>query len=149
MEINNVRLPQIPASAPTYQPDSSNEPAGNEGGAVSQQTQEAPQTQQVQKPQEPARDIPGEVPSSDKEKDSKDSKAPTEKLNRAIDTANQTADAFDRTIKFQLHEKTKEYVISVIDTKTDKVIREIPPKEFLDMVAKMRDYIGMVFDKKA
>ena len=72
-----------------------------------------------------------------------------EKLQEGTDKMNQTAHIFDRAVRFKLHEGTKEMMISVVDPNTDKVIREIPPKEFLDFIAKMKEYIGMVFDKKA
>ena len=40
-------------------------------------------------------------------------------------------------------------MVSVIDMNNDKVIREIPSEEVLDFVSKSRDYLGMIFDKKA
>jgi flagellar protein FlaG len=40
-------------------------------------------------------------------------------------------------------------MVSVVDTINDKVIRQIPEEEVLDLVAKMKDYIGLIFDKKA
>lgn len=72
-----------------------------------------------------------------------------EKLKEGTEKMNQTANIFDRAVRFQLHEGTKEMMISVVDPNTDKVIREIPPKEFLDFIQKMKEYIGMIFDKKA
>jgi len=72
-----------------------------------------------------------------------------EKLKEGAEKMNQTANIFDRAVRFRLHEGTKEMMISVVDPNTDKVIREIPPKEFLDFIQKMKEYIGLVFDKKA
>lgn len=79
----------------------------------------------------------------------KDPEKLREKLQKGAEQMNQTASLFDRAVRFQLHEATKEMMISVVDPNTDKVIREIPPKEFLDFIAKMKEYIGLVFDKKA
>jgi len=83
---------------------------------------------------------------SDKNKNKKKNK---DNIGNAVDKLNKAAAVFDRSLKFQVHEKTHQTVVSVIDTKTKKVIREIPSKEALDMVAKMEDYLGLVFDKKA
>lgn len=69
-------------------------------------------------------------------------------LNEAVDKINKTAAAFDRALKFQVHEETDRTVVSVLDIESDKVIREIPSQELLDLFAKMEDYIGMIFDKK-
>lgn len=52
-------------------------------------------------------------------------------------------------IKFVLHTKMKELVVQVVDTKTHKVLRESPPKEILDTLARIRDFVGALLDKKA
>lgn len=72
-----------------------------------------------------------------------------DKLNQAIEKLNETAKVFNRSLKFKMHEATHRTMISVVDTDTDKVIREIPGEEALDMVAEMQEYMGMIFDKKA
>ncbi|GAB4268686.1 MAG: hypothetical protein Kow0029_04150 [Candidatus Rifleibacteriota bacterium] len=72
-----------------------------------------------------------------------------EKVKEAVDKINKTAVIFDRTLRFQIHEATHRTMVSVIDTVSNKVIRQIPAEEVLDLVAKMNDYIGLIFDKKA
>lgn len=52
-------------------------------------------------------------------------------------------------IQFSLHEKTKQLMVKVVDIKEQKVLREFPPEDFLDMVANIREYIGILLDKKA
>ena len=39
-------------------------------------------------------------------------------------------------------------VVTVKDANEDKVIREIPTKEAIELMKKMRDIVGMIFDKK-
>ena len=72
-----------------------------------------------------------------------------ERLDSAVEKLNETARVFNRSLKFSIHEATNRTMISVIDTETDKVIREIPSEEALDIVAKMQEYLGLIFDKKA
>lgn len=72
-----------------------------------------------------------------------------EKLKEAVDKINKTAVIFDRSLRFQVHEATHRTMVSVVDIVQDKVIRQIPQEEVLDLVAKMQDYIGLIFDKKA
>ena len=80
---------------------------------------------------------------------SNESEEQKEKLENAIKKLNDTAKVFNRSLKFKMHEATRRTMVSVIDTDTDKVIREIPGEEALDMVAKMQEYLGLIFDKKA
>ena len=104
---------------------------------------------QGQKPAEGAPPVPPQVPPPEIEEEEKDPEKLREKLEDGTDKMNKAASLFDRSIKFKYDETSKEMVVRVIDTQTDRVIREIPSKEFLDFVAKMKEYIGMVFDKKA
>lgn len=52
-------------------------------------------------------------------------------------------------LQFELHERTQRLMVKVVDLKTDKVLREFPPHELLDKIANIRDYIGVLLDKKA
>ena len=72
-----------------------------------------------------------------------------EDLQEAVDKLNKTAVIFDRSLRFQVHDKTHRTMVSVVDISNDKVIRQIPNEEVLDLVAKMDDYLGLIFDKKA
>lgn len=72
-----------------------------------------------------------------------------EELRDAVDKLNKTAVIFDRSLRFQIHDKTHRTMVSVVDIVQDKVIRQIPTEEVLDLVAKMDDYLGLIFDKKA
>lgn len=52
------------------------------------------------------------------------------------------------SIHFSLHEESDRYYVEVIDQKTQKVLREIPEKELLDVYAKMTEYLGLFIDEK-
>lgn len=126
MDINNIK----PVGAPVLKP-------GNEPGAPAGGPSEAGQGGQVS--------LPGQVklepaiqPKEVREED----------LKAVMDKMNQTAQIFDRSLKFQIHEETNTMMVAVVDTNSNKVIREIPPKEILDMFARMQDYLGLIFDKK-
>lgn len=51
-------------------------------------------------------------------------------------------------LKFELHDRLDRYYVSVINSETNEVIKEIPPKKMLDMYAEMADFIGILIDKK-
>ena len=65
----------------------------------------------------------------------------TEELNKALNPLN-------TTLKFKFNDKVDELTVSVIDMKNNKVIREYPPKEALELMEKMREIVGLLFDKK-
>lgn len=57
--------------------------------------------------------------------------------------------AFDRRLSFSVNEKLDMVVVKVIDTETDKVIREIPAAELQHVHERIREVIGILFDEKA
>lgn len=57
--------------------------------------------------------------------------------------------AFNKRLTFSINEKINEVVVKVIDTDTDKVIREIPPAEIQHVHERIREVIGILFDEKA
>jgi flagellar protein FlaG len=69
-------------------------------------------------------------------------------LTNVTNTLNDFMQSMNTDIKFVLHPKTDTLVIQVVDSKTHKVLRQYPSQEFLDMVARMHDYMGMLVDKK-
>ncbi|MFD3157522.1 flagellar protein FlaG [Haloimpatiens sp. FM7330] len=52
-------------------------------------------------------------------------------------------------IEYEKHDKFNEYIIKIVDNETKEVVKEIPPKKILDMVAKMCEMIGILVDEKA
>lgn len=52
-------------------------------------------------------------------------------------------------IQFQVHSETKQLIVQVVDTRDGTVIKEFPPHEMLDTMAKIKEYVGILLDKKA
>lgn len=78
----------------------------------------------------------------EKEYTEKDLKKAVEKLNKFLEDDNTHAE-------YNVHDKFGDIMIKVIDNTTKEVILEVPPKKILDMVAKLCEMVGIVFDKKA
>ena len=51
-------------------------------------------------------------------------------------------------LRFSVHETTGQTMVKVVDKETGKLIREIPIEELLDLVDKIDEMIGILFDKK-
>ncbi len=51
-------------------------------------------------------------------------------------------DGLRRNLTYLKHRASNSYFVRVIDASTDKVIREVPPEEQLDRIARMREFIA-------
>jgi flagellar protein FlaG len=65
----------------------------------------------------------------------------TASMNKFLETAN-------TQLRFKFHEKLHEYYVTIVDSNTDEVIREIPSKKLLDIHAAMREFVGLLVDRK-
>jgi uncharacterized FlaG/YvyC family protein len=70
-------------------------------------------------------------------------------LKSAIHDLQRVSEAFNRRLSFSLNEKLGQVVVKVIDADTDKVVREIPPKELQRVYERIREVIGLLIDKSA
>jgi flagellar protein FlaG len=68
-------------------------------------------------------------------------------ISRVVDAANEAlAPSFFR-LNFDIHEQTNLVVVQVIDTNTEEILREVPPESRLDIVAKIQESAGLLFDE--
>lgn len=70
------------------------------------------------------------------------------KVKQMTEAMNQFVESMDVNIRFSVHEKTKQLIVQVVDQTSNKVLKEFPPHEFLDTVAAIRSYVGILLDKK-
>ena len=49
---------------------------------------------------------------------------------------------------FGIHEKTNRVTIKIVDKTTREVIKEYPPEQTLDMIAKVWEIAGILVDEK-
>ena len=73
--------------------------------------------------------------------------ADNEKVRKAITemTKNMSSNA---EAVFGIHDKTNRVTIKMVDKETKKVIKEFPPEETLDMIAKVWEIAGIMVDEK-
>jgi len=69
-------------------------------------------------------------------------------LQKVIEELNKEMNPLNQDLKFQFNDKVNELVVQVVDKKNDIVIREFPPKEALRLMEKMRELVGLLFDRK-
>jgi flagellar protein FlaG len=69
-------------------------------------------------------------------------------VSEAIEKLNKALEGTNRRMEYSVHEVTNGIMIKVIDEETGKVIREVPPKKILDMVANMMEMAGLIVDER-
>lgn len=76
-----------------------------------------------------------------------------EQIKDGINQLNETVqdlykDSYKENLKFELHEESGRMMVKVIDGTNHEILKEIPPKEILDMLGKIREMVGILIDEK-
>lgn len=69
-----------------------------------------------------------------------------EALKKAVDTINKKMS--NSVAQFGIHDATNRVTIKIVDRETKKVLKEFPPEETLDMIAKVWELAGIMVDEK-
>ncbi len=72
-----------------------------------------------------------------------------EELEKAVNKLNGFLKDENTHAEYSVHDKLKTIMIKIVDDTTKETIMEVPPKKILDLVAKMCELAGVVYDKKA
>lgn len=71
-----------------------------------------------------------------------------QELEKSIEGLNKLMQSSNTHLNFVLHDRLNEYYVQVVNDQTQEVIREVPSKKMLDMVAEMKSMIGFLIDEK-
>ncbi|EJL46883.1 MULTISPECIES: flagellar protein FlaG [Brevibacillus] len=71
-----------------------------------------------------------------------------EDIEKELDTLNKVLESKGSHLKFVLHDKLQKYYVQVIDNNTDEVLKEIPTKKVMDIVANFYEKLGFIVDEK-
>lgn len=124
------------AAAPTKTLDAAVQPEASTQAGLSQTADKKPTVQNffTEKDQED-KDLSEE----------KDAKQGTQ-LKKAVNDLNKQMKNSEAI--FGIHDKTNRVTIKIIDKTTKEVIKEYPPEETLDMIAKVWEIAGILVDEK-
>ena len=70
-------------------------------------------------------------------------------VQEAVEDINKMLHYLNERLEFSVHEATNRIMVRVLDRETEEVLREIPPEQILDLVAKLWELVGLLVDKKA
>ena len=62
---------------------------------------------------------------------------------------NSFMETIDKELHFTYHEDAGRMMVEVIDRQTEEVVRTFPPKELLDLAARIGEMVGMFLDQRS
>jgi len=69
-------------------------------------------------------------------------------IHRIAADIEQVSRTFNRKLKFVVDQQSNEVIVKVIDKNTDKVIKVLPPEELQRLHRKLKETIGLLFNKE-
>lgn len=67
----------------------------------------------------------------------------------AVNKLNEFMESTNRNSKFIFHDGLEKFYVEIVDSITQEVVKEIPPKELLDAYYEMQKLVGKIFDTQA
>ncbi len=86
--------------------------------------------------------------SIDSTKGKQDNKEIQKKLKNTVKNLNDQMSSLNIDVKFGFNDKIDTMFVDVTEKSTGQLIRTIPSKETMQLAEKMKEVIGMIFDKK-
>ncbi len=81
-------------------------------------------------------------------KNKQDKQEIQKQLNNTVKKLNDQMDSLNINIKFGFNDKIDTLFVDVTEKSTGRLIRKIPSEETMKLAEKMKEIIGMIFDKK-
>ncbi len=119
---------------------------GNNMSNLNNQQQQVNSSQSIQK----INDTSTKISSIDRTKqfNSQVKQPSPSELKKVINKINENVSKLNKDVRFSYNDTLKSLVVKVIDAKTGKVIREIPPQEVINLQKKLSEVVGIIFDSK-
>ncbi len=71
-----------------------------------------------------------------------------EQLQKIIEESNRQLNGKDVKMEFKIHETTHKTMITLVDTETDEIVKEIPSEKMLDSIANIWKMVGIIVNKE-
>jgi flagellar protein FlaG len=71
-----------------------------------------------------------------------------EDLQEAVEKVNITAETFNVSLRFRIHEESERVMVQVVNLKDNEIVKEIPPEKLLNVVAQIQNIIGLFIDTR-
>ncbi|OHD87884.1 MAG: flagellar biosynthesis protein FlaG, partial [Sulfuricurvum sp. RIFCSPLOWO2_12_43_5] len=71
-----------------------------------------------------------------------------EQMDKLIDQLNRSLDPFNTSLKFGFDNSSEDFYVSVIETKSNRMLRLFPIEQAEQLLPKMQEVNGLLFDQK-
>ncbi|MCL7746700.1 flagellar protein FlaG [Halalkalibacter alkaliphilus] len=115
------------------------------GMQVLKENTQSAQIHRIEKADTPSRMIEKGVEEAKAQRQGPHSK---EMLDKQVESMNELLESSMTAIKFNVHEDLNRLYVQVVNRNTDEVVKEVPPEQFLDMVASMLKHAGLIVDER-
>ncbi|SEA22893.1 flagellar protein FlaG [Selenomonas ruminantium] len=107
-----------------------------------------PQVKRVDDAKDTSKYDPAEDKEKDKEREERD---PMDEKTVSFMTQelNELMSKINCNLEFQYHKEVNMMSVKMLDKKTHEVLKEVPPEEMLEQMAKAREWLGAFLDKNA
>ncbi|EDL63926.1 flagellar protein FlaG [Bacillus sp. SG-1] len=89
-----------------------------------------------------------QIPTIEHQKEQHQEPVTKEDVQQVVKGMNEFLAASNTHIKFEFHDELQEYYVTIVDNKSEEIVKEIPAKKVLDMYAAMTEFVGLMVDKK-
>lgn len=71
-----------------------------------------------------------------------------EQMDKLVEQLNQSLNPFNTTLKFGFDNTSDDFYVSVIETKSNRMLRRFPVEQAEQLLPKMQEVNGLLFDQK-
>jgi flagellar protein FlaG len=71
-----------------------------------------------------------------------------EQMDKLIDQLNRSLDPFNTSLRFGFDNSSDDFYVSVIETKSNRMLRRFPLEQAQQLLPKMQEVNGLLFDQK-
>lgn len=71
-----------------------------------------------------------------------------EDMSKLIDELNQSLNPFNTSLRFGFDNQSEDFYVSVVDTKSNRMLRRFPVEQAEQLLPKMKEVNGLLFDQK-
>jgi len=83
------------------------------------------------------------------EEEQKSSEISRQDMEEMVEALKEMTQTLQTKMNFSIDEGTNDIVIKVLEKDTDKIIKQFPPEELLELQEKMQDLTGLLFNTDA
>ncbi|WPC41079.1 flagellar protein FlaG [Clostridium sp. JS66] len=94
------------------------------------------------------RDNISQVNVVEKVSETKETRINEEKVKKSVERLNKLLEDRETHVEYELIGKTKQIGIKIVNNETKEVIKEVPPKKFVEMMDKLCELAGVMIDER-